>query len=74
MGIGFYLMVAAAVVMYKIAEADKRRGWLWSGIVVCIIMLLGEFTDVGLVGILIGFCLAFLAMFIANVYFSAGKR
>jgi hypothetical protein len=74
MGIGFYLMVAAAVVMYKIAEADKRRGWLWSGIVVCIIMLLGKFTDVGLAGVLIGFCLGFLAMFIANVSFSAGKR
>ncbi len=68
MGAGFYLMIAAAIVMYKVAETDHRRGWLWFGITFCTIMLVSRLTGLGLSVIFVGSALVFLAMFFANVY------
>lgn len=61
-------MVAAAILMYLIAEADKRRGWLWFGITLCVIMGLSRITSLGNLAIFLGFLLSFVGMFVANIY------
>ena len=68
MGAGFYLMIATAVVMYKIAEADRRRGWLWFGITLCVVMVLGKTASLGVSSIFVGFLLTFSGMYAANFY------
>ena len=68
MGTGFLLMIAACVVMYAIAEADKRRGWLWFAITLCITVFLGRVTNLGNWTARLGFILAFAGMWMANVY------
>lgn len=68
MGYGFYLMIAAAIVMYKIAEADHRRGWLWFGITLCATMVLSKAAKLGISAVFIGFIIVFLGMYIANLF------
>ncbi len=69
MGAGFFMMVFAAVVMFKIADADKRRGWMWSGLTAVCIMVLSKATGLGIPAVFIGFFLTFLAL----VFTSPGK-
>jgi len=74
MGVGFYLMIAAAIVMYKIAEADKRRGWLWAGISLSVIMLLGRYIGLSVSAVFIGFFVTLFGMFVANMLSDSGRH
>lgn len=73
MGVGFYLMIATAIIMYKIAESDKRRGWLWFGITLCVTMVLGKVTGLGIPSVFMGFFITFVAMFISNMRSMPGR-
>jgi len=67
MGAGFYLMIVASILMYRVAVADKKTGWIWSGINLCITMAIGKLYGVTVLIVLAGFVLTFLAMFIFNI-------
>ena len=67
MGAGFYLMIAASIIMYRIAIADKKTGWIWSGINLCITMLIGKLFGLTVLIVMAGFIVTFLVMFIFNI-------
>ena len=67
MGPGFYLMVVMSILMYRVAEADKRRGWIWSGVNLCVTMGLGKFYGLGVMMVIGGFILTFVIMFVVNL-------
>jgi len=69
MGAGFYLMIAASILMYRVAEADKKTGWIWSGVNLCITMAVGKLYGLTVIIVTLGFVLTFLAMFVFNILF-----
>ncbi|GGY81660.1 hypothetical protein GCM10011613_27920 [Cellvibrio zantedeschiae] len=69
MGAGIYAMVFASILMFKVAEADKKRGWLWAGINLCVSMIMGKFFGLDTYIAAGAFVITFLAMFISNIVF-----
>ena len=69
MGAGFYAMVAASILIARIAETEKRRGWLWAGINFCISAILGKYFGLDVLIAAGGFLVTFFIMFFANVLF-----
>ena len=69
MGAGFYAMVAASILIARVAETEKRRGWLWAGINFCISMMLGKYFGLDALMAAGGFLLTFFIMFCVNVLF-----
>ena len=67
MGAGFYAMIAASILLYKIAEIDKKAGWIWFGINLCVAMALGRFFGLTVTIAIVGFLLTFCGMFLLNV-------
>ena len=63
MGAGGLLAVLGAIIIYKLAEADNRRGWLWAGITVVSMVVLSTFFRLGMIGIYIGFVTPLAFMF-----------
>ncbi len=69
MGAGFYLMIAASIVVFRIAVADKKRGWLWSGINLCVSMIIGKFYGLSIPMVGVAFIATFFFMFLSNIIF-----
>lgn len=67
MGAGFYMMIVMSIIMYRVALADKKTGWIWSGIYLCVAMLLGKLFGLTVMMTLWGFALTFLLMFGFNL-------
>lgn len=67
MNAGFYAMVFASILMFKVAEADKKRGWLWAGINLCVSMILGKYFGLDVVLAAGAFLITFVAMFLSNI-------
>ena len=67
MGAGFYLMFATSILAYRIAEADKKQGWVWFGVNLCVTMLLGKFFGLTASIAIAGLVLTFLLMFALNL-------
>jgi hypothetical protein len=59
-------MVLAVMIIYKLAEADNRRGWLWAGITLVVTVLLTNVIQLGLFGIYIGFVSPIVLMFVSK--------
>ena len=53
------MLVLLCMCMYRIAELEKRRGWLWAFIALFMVML---FQSVW------GYVLAFVLMLLADIY------
>ena len=66
MDVGFYLMIASAIVVFKIAEHDKRKAWLWAGSCFAVSLVIAQFIKAGIPAVFIGFFLTFVAMTITN--------
>jgi hypothetical protein len=69
MGAGFYAMVVATILIAKVAEADKRRGWLWAGVNLCISMLSGRYLGLDVFMVADAFLITFSIMFLSNILF-----
>lgn len=69
MGAGLYAMVVASILIFKIAEADKKRGWLWASINLCVSMVMGKFFGLDTYIAAGAFLVTFVAMFISNILF-----
>lgn len=69
MGAGLYAMVAASILIFKIAEADKKRGWLWAGINLCVSMLLGKYFGLDTLLAVGAFLMTLMIMFLSNIIF-----
>lgn len=69
MGAGFYAMVAASILIFNIAEADKKRGWLWAGVNVCIAMLCGRYLGLSILVVVGTFLITFIVMLLSNIIF-----
>ncbi|ACV26454.1 hypothetical protein [Kangiella koreensis] len=68
MGAGFYMMIALSIVIYTIALADKKQGWIWFGVNLCVSMVLGKFYGLTVALAFIGFVITFLIMFVVNIF------
>ncbi len=73
MNAGFYAMVCASILIFKVAEADKKRGWLWAGINLCISAILGQHFGLDVYMAAGAFLISFFVMFLSNIIFS-GKQ
>ena len=67
MGPGFFMMFAVSIVMYKVAVADKKTGWVWFGVNLCVSMLLGKFYGLSFSMALAAGFITFVLMFIVNI-------
>ena len=69
MGAGFYAMVAASILIFKVAEADKRRAWLWAGVNLCVSMVMGRQFGLDVMMVAGAFLITFFSMFLTNIFF-----
>ena len=53
------LLILLCICIYRIAEFEKRRGWVWAGITFFLVVLLQS---------VLGVVLAFIFMTLANMY------
>ena len=58
------MLVLLCMCMYRIAEIEKRRGWVWAFIALFLIILLQSVW---------GYVLAFVFMTMANIYRPVNK-
>ena len=67
MGAGFYLMVAFSIVVFNLALMDKKKGWIWAGVNVCVTMVLGKTFGVTVLVAIAGFVITMLGMSLINL-------
>jgi hypothetical protein len=58
------MLILLCMCMYRIAELDKRRGWVWASITFFLIVLLQS---------VLGVVLTFILMILANIYRPVNK-
>ena len=73
MYIGIFLIICAAVLMFRVAQYEKRRGWLWGSLTALIIMLLSQVILSTYLPSLVGVILAYMIMMAANIYRPVNK-
>lgn len=74
MYMSIFLIICISTLMYRIAEKEKRRGWLWAAMTtLLIIMLLFKLGMSGGLAAIAGFLLMFVLMTLANVYKPVNK-
>ena len=66
MGAGFYMMIAVSIVIYKIALADGKSGWIWIGVNLTVTMVLGKLYGLGVMHAFIGGAILMALMFVVN--------
>ena len=66
MGVGFYLTIAAAAIIFALAEHDKRNAWAWALGCFTFSLLLSQWLKVGVPAVFIGFFVTFVAMTLSN--------
>ena len=69
-----FIIICVCSFMYRIAEAEKRRGWLWGAIGLIWSLLLGNFINSLLLFFVSSFLLSYLTMFLANVLNDRPRR
>jgi hypothetical protein len=63
-----WLMIAAAVIaIARIADAENRSSLIWGGITLAACVLCTMLVPIALLGIGLGFLLAFAAMFVVKM-------
>ena len=67
------LIACVAVFIYRIAEHEKRRGWLWAGLSVLCVFFLYENTVSLFIPPIVGLVIVFALMTLANVIWPVRK-
>ncbi len=65
---GWLMLACAVIAMSRIAETEKRNGFLWGGITLVVCFLSIRFIPWPLLNIFIGFILSFVAMFLFKIF------
>ena len=65
--IPYFILFCMCVLMYRIAEFEKRRGWLWGLITLVIIVVLGQAIRSAYLSAFIGMAIAFCTMIAMNI-------
>jgi MFS-type transporter involved in bile tolerance (Atg22 family) len=73
MYIQIFLIICMATCMHRIAEREKRRGWLWASITGIVIVLLGQLLQSAYAPSIAGFIVCFILMTLANIYKPVNK-
>lgn len=64
------MMIAVSVVMYKIAMADGKKGWMWFSVNLLVAMVLGKLYGLGVLVAVSGGVITLFLMFLFNVLFT----
>ncbi len=67
------LIACVAVFMYRIAEHEKRRGWLWAGLSVLCVFALYQAMASLLIPPIGGLVIVFVLMTLANAFKPVNK-
>lgn len=67
---GWLMILASVVIMYKVAQMERRSGIIWGGITLALCLLSAMFIHLPLINIAIGLALSYFLMFLSNL---AGK-
>jgi hypothetical protein len=74
MYMSIFLIICMSTLLHRIAEREKRRGWLWAAMTaIVMIVLLFKVGLSGAMGAIVGFVLMFALMTIANIYSPINK-
>jgi len=67
-------MIAATMVVFGIAEADKKSGWIWAGVNLIVSMFIGKFYGLSISVVGIAFITTFFLMFLSNIFFPKNPK
>ena len=73
MYIGVFLIICASVFMYRVAEYEKRRGWLWASLTAVTTVLLYQVMLSTYVPPIAAVIASFILMTLANIYKPVSK-
>lgn len=62
------LLILFSVCIYRVAELDRRRGWLWAAINVIVTVLISQLIVSAYFSSVAGLLLSFALMTAANIY------
>ena len=62
-----FILIGLSVFMYRVAEFEKRRGWLWGGITAAWCLFMGQYFAPGFVYLLICLFCSYGTMVVANI-------
>ncbi len=62
------LMVCGCTFMYRVAELEKRRGWMWAGVTLIMLLLASKLIESRFIVFVVGVVVSFLTMFLANIF------
>ena len=65
---GWIMLGCAVVAMSRIAETEKRNGFLWGGITFVVCLLSAMLIPWPLLNVAIGFVLSFVIMFLFKIF------
>lgn len=64
---GTFVFFCLCILMYRVAEFEQRRGWLWMGITFVLIILMMQVFSSAYIPSFLGAAAAFLLMTFANI-------
>jgi hypothetical protein len=68
-----FLIICMSTLMYRVAEREKRRGWLWSAMTTIVMLLLYQMNFATYATAIAGLLLMFVLMTLANIYRPVNK-
>ena len=66
--LGWVVLIGSVVLMYRIAESEKRSGVVWGGITFVLCFLSSMFIPLPFINLFIGLVLSFGAMLLLNLF------
>ncbi|AFV00113.1 hypothetical protein M5M_14890 [Simiduia agarivorans SA1 = DSM 21679] len=67
MAAGFYMMFAVSIILYRVAIADRKKGWIWFGVNLCVSMLMAKLFGSSIPIAILAGVVTYIGMFIVNI-------
>ena len=66
-GFGLLIIIAGAVLMYRIAEMSEKSGWLWASVTLVVCIACAMLIPLPRINVLIGLGLSYGAMVVSSL-------
>ena len=74
MDVSILLLVATVVVVFRLAERDRRKAWLWAGVCLAVSLLMAVIIKAAIPSVFIGFLATLIAMVLSSSVSPDQKR
>jgi hypothetical protein len=65
--LNIFLIICCCTFISRVAEAEKRRGWLWGSISLVLTLLLGKVIESSILVFVSSIIVSYITMFVANL-------